>query len=297
MSYSTYITTWDKNPLDQIQDMLNNNVIKPGTRVILAFASFNFASSDYIPGLGSLTLDNVNKITNLVHSNGGKISLSIGGATYPFFGSDLYTQPGLLAYNINVILEKCSFDGVDFDIEDNSNNVPTDFSNNTASLINTLRSFNNDINITLTTAAQAWGSNNYQQHLINLTIGNINAWQPMEYDLWIDPNSDYFNQIQYDIEFYINTWNVIPNKIILGLMPGKDDGGKNLTLQSALEITMFAKSKGLQGVMTWDTNFDAIGIDGNAKYAYSLGIESTLNPIKLTFYKWWCKIWECKRSR
>ena len=101
MSYSTYITTWDKNPLDQIQDMLNNNVIKPETRVILAFASFNFASSDYIPGLGKLTLDDVNKITNLVHSNKGKISLSIGGATYPFFGSDLYTQPGLLAYNIN----------------------------------------------------------------------------------------------------------------------------------------------------------------------------------------------------
>jgi hypothetical protein len=113
----------------------------------------------------------------------------------------------------------------------------------------------------------------------------------------MDPNLDYSKQIQYDIDFYINTWNVIPNKIILGLMPGKDDGGKNLTLQSALEITMFAQSKGLQGVMTWDANFDAGGIDGNAKYAYSLGIETTLNPIKLTLYKWWCKILNCNRSR
>jgi len=290
MSYSTYITTWDKNPLDQIQDMLNNNVIKPETRVILAFASFNFASSDYIPGLGKMTLDDVIKVTNLVHSNKGKISLSIGGATYPFFGSDLYNQPGLLAYNINVILKKCGFDGVDFDVEDNSNNVPSDFINNAASLINTLRSYNNNLNITLTTAAQAWGSNNYQQNLINLTIGNINAWQPMEYDLWIDPTLDYINQIQYDIEFYINTWNVNPNKIILGLMPGKDDSKNNLTLQSALELTTFAKSKGLQGVMTWDANFDAGGIDGNAKYAYSLGIESTLSPAKLSFFKWF---WKC----
>lgn len=290
MSYSTYITTWDKNPLDQIQDMLNNNVIKPETRVILAFASFNFASSDYIPGLGKMTLDDVIKVTNLVHSNNSKISLSIGGATYPFFGSDLYNQPGLLAYNINVILEKCGFDGVDFDVEDNSNNVPSDFINNASSLINTLRSYNNNLNITLTTAAQAWGSNNYQQNLINLTIGNINAWQPMEYDLWIDPTLDYLKQIQYDIEFYINTWNVNPNKIILGLMPGKDDSGKNLTLQSALELTTFAKSKGLQGVMTWDANFDAGGIDGNAKYAYSLGIESTLNPPTFNLYKWF---WKC----
>lgn len=287
MSYSTYITTWDKNPLDQVQDMLNNNVIKSGTRVILAFASFNFNSSDYIPGLGQMTLDDVIKVTNLVHSNGGKISLSIGGATYAFYGSDLYNQPGLLAYNINTMIRKCGFDGVDFDVEDNSNTVPLDFMNNAASLINTLRSYNNDINITLTTAAQAWGSNNYQRSLINLTIGNLNAWQPMEYDLWIDPNLGYSKQIQYDIDFYINTWNVNPNKIILGLMPGKDDGGKDLTLQSALEITMFAKSAGLQGVMTWDANIDAGGVDGNAKYAYSLGIESILNPAKLSFFKWW----------
>ena len=44
-----------------------------------------------------------------------------------------------------------------------------------------------------------WATNNYQQNLLNLTIGNINAWQPMEYDLWIDPSSDYYNQIKYDI--------------------------------------------------------------------------------------------------
>jgi hypothetical protein len=39
---------------------------------------------------------------------------------------------------------------------------------------------------------------------------------------------------------------------------------------------MFAKSKGLQGVMTWDANIDSTGVDGNAPYAYSLGIQATL---------------------
>lgn len=277
MSYSTYITSWDKNPYDQVQDMLNNNVIKPNTRVILAFASFNFSSTEYIPGLNNLSIDDLIKLTSLVHNNNAKISLSIGGATYPFFGSDLYSRPGDLANNINIMLNKCNFDGVDFDIEDSSTNVPSDFSTTAASMINTLRSLNSNLNITLTTPAQAWGATNYQQSLLNMTIGNINAWQPMEYDLWIDPILDYYTQIQYDINYYINSWSVNPNKIILGLMPGKNDLNQDLTLENALNLTTFAKNNQLQGVMTWDANIDSKGVDGNAPYAYSLGIESILN--------------------
>lgn len=278
MFFSTYITTWDNNPLSQVQDMINSSVLKPETRVILAFASFNFSSTDYVPGLGTMTIDDVVQLTTLVHSNNSKISLSIGGATYPFYGSDLYNQPGDLANNINILVNKCGFDGVDFDIEDASSIVPSNFANNAASLINTLKSLNADLNITLTTAAQAWAPTNYQQNLLNLTIGNLNAWQPMEYDLWIDPASNYYDQIQYDINYYLGTWSVNPDKIILGLMPGKDDQSKDLSLQSALNLTDFAKSKGLQGVMIWSSNIDGKGCDGNAPFAYSLGIMSTFLP-------------------
>ena len=59
-------------------------------------------------------------------------------------------------------------------------------------------------------------------------------------------------------------------------MPGKDDSSKNLSLQFALDLTSFAKSISLQGVMTWTANDDAKGCDGNAQYAYSLGIQSVL---------------------
>ena len=59
-------------------------------------------------------------------------------------------------------------------------------------------------------------------------------------------------------------------------MPGKDDMSRDLTLQDALNCTSFALQKGLQGVMTWDANIDATGPDGNAPYAYSLGIQSRL---------------------
>ena len=284
MSFTTYVTTWNNDPLVQIQDMINKNVVLNNTRIILAFASFNFNSTDYIPGFGSISMQEVNSITNLVHSHGAKISLSVGGATYPFFGSDLYPRPGDLANNINQVLIKCGFDGVDFDIEDYYGNVPSDFANQAGSLINTLRSLNNGLYISLTTPAQAWASGCYQQQLINLTIGNLNAWQPMEYDIWVQSGYTYAQQIQFDINYYITNWYVNPSKIVLGLMPGKDDTSRDLTLQDALNSTSFAIENKLQGIMTWDADLDALGIDGNAPYAYSLGIQSMLSKHNYRIY-------------
>lgn len=276
-TYTTYVTTWNNDPFNQIDDMISRNVVQSNTRIVLAFASFNFSATTYIPGFGNISMDEVKDIVDLVHEQNAKISLSIGGATYPFYGSDLYNSPGDLASNINTVLNTCGFDGVDFDIEDSYLNVPSNFANQAASLINTLKSLNNNLYITLTTPAQAWAMGCYQQQLLNLTFGNLSAWQPMEYDLWIDPTSDYYNQIQYDINFYINSWSVNPTKIILGLMPGKDDMGRDLTLQNALNLTSFALDKNLMGVMTWDANIDGNGVDGNAPYAYSMGIQSLLN--------------------
>jgi chitinase len=275
-TYTTYVTTWGTDPLDQIQDMINKSIIQSNTRILLAFASFNFSGSGYVPGF-NITLEETKQITELVHSYGAKIGLSVGGATYPFYGSDLYDSPGDLASNINNILNICEFDSVDFDVEDSYQVVPSNFAIQCASLINTLKSLNNNLSITLTTPAQAWAVGCYQQQLINLTIGNLSAWQPMEYDLWIDPSSDYYQQIQYDINFYISTWGVNSNKVILGLMPGKDDMNHDLSLQDALNLTSFAISKNLAGVMTWDANIDSTGVDGNAPYAYSMGIQSMLN--------------------
>ena len=280
-SYTTYVTTWGNNPFNQIQDMANKNVLQSNTRVVLAFASFNFETTTYIPGInGGLTIADIQKITNFVHSAGSKISLSIGGATYPFSGSSLYNTPGQLAYNINEILNTCGFDGVDFDIEDFYSSVPDNFANQAASLINSLRSLNSSLYITLTTSAQAWTSGCYQQNLLNLTIGSIDAWQPMEYDLWIQPGSSYFEQIEWDLNYYFQTWGVSPDKIVSGLMPGLDDMGHNLSLQDALNLTSFAMDNNLQGVMTWDADIDSSGPDSNAPYAYSLGIMSILDKVE-----------------
>jgi chitinase len=274
-TFITYVTTWGKDPLALITDMISKNALTSNTIIILAFASFNFNTSTYIPGF-NITIDEVKQIVSLVHSHNAKILLSIGGATYPFAGSDLYSRPGDLANNINQILITCGFDGADFDIEDSYSNVPADFANNAASLINTLKNLNQNLYLSLTTAAQAWSQGCYQLQLINWTIGNLNAYQPMEYDIWIDPTSNYPNQILWDLNFYINTWGIVPNKLVLGLMPGYDDMQHNLQLSDALNLTSQAKQLGLKGVMTWDLDIDSDGVDGNAPYAYTMGIQSIL---------------------
>ena len=75
------------------------------------------------------------------------------------------------------------------------------------------------------------------------------------------------------MNFYLTNWGVNPAKIILRFLePGLDDNCKNMSLQDALNLTSFAMSNGLAGVMTWDADNDARGEDGNAQWAYSLGI-------------------------
>jgi chitinase len=267
-----------------VQNMIDNNVLKSNTRVILAFASFNFDSTEYIPGF-SMSLDSVKSFCSLVHNAGSKVSLSVGGATYPFAGSDLYLKPGFLASNINTVLTNCGFDGVDFDIEDSYMNVPSDFAEKAGSLINSLRSLNSGLYISLTTPCQAWAKGMYQQTLLNLTIGNINVWQPMEYDLWISPENNYSKQIVSDMLFYITNWQVAPNKIVMGLMPGADDMGHVLSLQDALNLTAFAMTYKLAGVMTWNANLDSTGIGNNSPYAFAKGIQTMFVSSYISVYK------------
>ena len=275
-TFSVYVTYWESDLHAQITDMIDNDVIKEGVRVILAFASFNFISSQYIPGFGNVTMDDVKNVINMVHEAGAEISLSIGGATYPLYGSDLYATPDTLAENISGLLENAGFDGVDFDIEDAYNVVPANFATTAATIITTLRELQPDLNITLTTPAQAWSAEMYQRTLLNLTIDSLTAWQPMEYDLWINQGSDYTTQIQYDINYYMTEWNVPADKIILGLMCGPDDEDHVLTLKNALDMTTFAQTEELQGIMLWEAAIDAQGCLGNAPYAYSLGIQAEL---------------------
>jgi chitinase len=278
--YTTYITTWGTDPLAQVQNMIKNGAIQSNTSVDIAFASYNWDPSNpnTIPGLGNLSSAELQQIVKLIHSVGAKVNLSIGGANsaYNYYGSTMYGQPWQTATYINNAIHNYGFDGIDFDVEGQASSMPADFATQQAEVINTLRNLNPHVFISLTLPAQAWGSGDYQQKLLNLTIGNINTFMPMEYDLWVAPSNTYVQQIQSDVEYYMHNWGIPANKITLGLMPGPNDMKQDLSLQDAIQLSKWAVSQGLNGVMTWDADNDANGIDGNAPYAYTQGIEKVL---------------------
>jgi len=277
--FTTYIQSWDTDPVAQVQAMINNGTINSNSMVDIAFASYNWDPNhpDDIPGL-QMTKAQLKQIVNMIHQVSGKVSLSIGGANsaYNYYGSTMYGQPWATAKYINNTVQDCEIDGVDFDVEGAASQMPSDFATQQAEVINTLRNMNPNLFITLTLPAQAWGSNDYQKQLLSLTIGNINTFVPMEYDLWIDPKNTYEQQIKSDINYYINNWGVPASKITLGLMPGPNDLNQNLSLDDAKDLAQWAVKQGLNGVMTWDAEIDAVGADGNAPYAYTKAIESVL---------------------
>ena len=287
MSFSIYVNTQDKNPLDQIEDLKSNFIINTNTRVILASANFNITNTDSIPGIDNMSTDDVISLIDTLQAlykthnkdENAKISLSIGGK-YHFANSELYNKPAELANNINELLNKFKFDGVDFNMGD-SLPVPSDFVNNVSSLINTLRSINPKLYITLTTGAQAWVPGNYEPELIKNTIDNINAWQAKEHDLYVFDFENYIKQIYYDINYYVNTWKINPNKTIIVLRPGIDNTGNDndkhkLSLSNALDITKFAKEKNYQGICLWSSYIDSKVCDGNDPNMYSIEIKTIL---------------------
>jgi hypothetical protein len=280
LSFSLYVNTSDKNPIDQVKDLMKDFILNNNTRIILAFASFNINDSNTIPGLDNMSIDDIYNIIKLVKSTNAKIILSIGGKYY-FNNSDLYNYPTQLANNINGLVQKFNFDGVDFDFGDTSP-VFGSFTQNAISLINTLRSINNNLHITLTTAAQAWSPDNYEKDLILSTIDSINAWQVMEHDLYISQSDVYLSQIMFDMNYYKNApWSINPNKTIVVIKPGIDNTGiddnkHNLSLSDATSVAQFAKNNKYQGICLWTSYIDSKGCDGNVPNKYSTDIKTLL---------------------
>jgi len=288
MSFSIYVNSSDKNPSDQINDLTTNFILNYNTRVILGFANFNITDPDAetIPGIDNMSSDDIINLVKVVQNDNikSKISLSIGGPNH-FGNSELYANPEQLANNINKLLTKYKFDGVDFNMGDSSD-VPYYFTNNISLLINTLRSINPKLYITLTTGAQAWLPNNYEYQLIKSTIDNINAWQVMEHDLYINKDNSYTDQIYYDINYYSSNlnptyWNINPDKTIIILKPGIDNTNidnnqHKLSLSDALDITKFAKDKKYQGIGIYTSYIDSKGCDGNDPNEYSVEIKTIL---------------------
>ena len=263
-SFETYLESWDGNWQKALNAFLNDPNFKPGATVDISFGNFTFSTdpSGNITGIGGLQMSLADFQTAIdeSHAKGGKVKLALGGATYGASGHMNAETAALAAQTV----KQFNLDGLDLDIEDAPN--PQD----EIAFIHSLRTdLGPDKSISLTIPGQ---DSYVYTNILPFVKGDVTQFNIMEYDIW--PGSNYVDQIKADIQSLIAS-GVDPSQINLGLMPGKDDMGHDLSVSDAANLAAFAKSDGLVGVFIWDADRDYQGIDGNPSNAYTDAIEQS----------------------
>ena len=267
MKFQTYLESWNSNYFEALTNQPINNT----TTVNIAFGSFNFDQYSNIGGM-SLTNEQVRSVIANVRSRGGKCNLSFGGANTQYYlsNSNLWSDTDKIASAIVNVINAYAFDGCDLDIEETGDDA---FGDQILSIIKGIKAKASYITISLTIPAQGW--NTYWQDLAINAAPIVDVINFMEYDLWL--GTDYVAQIKSDIQdYYIGQWGIPSNKICMGLMPGVDDKGADLTLAMTQDLTTWAKTQNLAGIMLWDMNRDYAGIDSNSSFAYTNAVLSGL---------------------
>ena len=298
-NYETYLESWNPNYMQALEHMN----ITPKTTVNISFASFNFSwgGPDYktpIFGGMQMSAEAMKGVISYIHSKGGKVKMSLGGANKDYYISEAM-QPmnpkgisvGNMANFIAVAMKDYGLDRIDLDLEDPSGDTAYNqsFAQSVSSMISQIKGADPDKDISLTVKGQDW--NGYTQQLIKDSLPNISSVNFMEYDLWNAPGASYVDQIKSDLALYTGDpstkyegghkgWGIPKDKIQIGLMPGKDDNGNTLTVADAQAIASLAQSQGYNGIMTWDLtrDYDGTGADGDgaASMSYTNAIESAL---------------------
>jgi hypothetical protein len=299
LNYETYLESWNPNWLN----VVNGLPASPagggtfnGVTLNIAFAEYVFTGTTGLNGLQFTTMpDNVNTVITTVHAAGGLVKPSFGGAssTSSYFISKSPDWPNNIpniVAGISKVFQHFAFDGVDFDIEDPLPSGVTAelFATQLCSFLLQVKTALPTKTVSLTIPGQGW--NTYwellaQQAVAQNAVDYINF---MEYDIWAG-SPGYVGQITADIITYSgqpNTapgpnraqgWGIPLNMIQVGLMPGTDDTGQILPLQSIPSlITTFIQTYPVVGIMTWDLTRDFNGATGSSAYAYTKAIRQTI---------------------
>lgn len=279
LKYMMYVATWENNVVELIEEMIQAQAIQPNTILYLAFANYDsdLNASDAIAGI-SLFEEEIRKVADMVHEQGAKVGLSIGGENprYQYYGSPMYGRSDLVASYIHKMVERFGLDAIDFDVEPIRTQIPSDFVHQMAEVILSLRTLNPELYIHVSLDSQGWAPGDFQQPLLSLCIDAVDSFSSLEWDLWIDPKKSYLEQIQWNIQYYMKEWKIPPHKITLGLMPGLDNTFRNLSLADALDLCQFAADLKLHGILIWDADNDSKGISECLPFSFTKAIQSEL---------------------
>lgn len=256
----------------------------------IAFASFQYNTGNPNAGLffgiAPMTLTALHATRDLIHSQGGKIKMSYGGASgnYQYWNIPGWDTDSVLTAVADNITSACvgnNLDGVDFDFE---GRPPSGSGAAVARLIKAIRNIfnvtgNSDKLLTLTIPTQALQltplppgqQGRYPefdallQGLMNPDTGQIDYVDHinfMEYCCVIAPGNTLASQATSDIEGYHQSivYHIPYNKMGLGMEqlccnPAHCAAGESPeNPNTANTLTTWANDTGLAGVFWWDLN-------------------------------------------
>jgi len=252
-----YWESW--NSVDSIQTIvgMDSNVIT------VAFVTFleNGGNSFNITGL-DCSEQQLQQMISLAHDAGKKVKISVGGATYGLSGflTSVEAAEGMAAA-VAQFVNNNGLDGADFDIED----YPA--ANLQIALLQYVRQFLPNSLISYTPKAPASTTQPYAA-VIQGAYENLTSISIMAYDAYAGYS------YKTDIAG-LEQMGVPGEKIVVGLMPGRDDIGGETTLQDIIIAAQYIVTNELAGMMLWDLNRDhedltGLGVDAATDAAFAI---------------------------
>jgi len=264
LSYETYLESWDsqwQSAMENLPSIPSGALSYQTTTLDIAFAAYLFQDVT-VPVVQGTQFQNPNNdvatIINFVQSQGGRVKLSYGGASYalPAYPNYFISQttaeggwPNNMVYLANGVIKAIQtnygssdnplyLDGVDFDVEDPQpttvNGQPysaQDFANDLYTFLILIRAGLPGKIISITVPGQGWGT--YWELIAKLasskntttqTDAPVDSVNFMEYDIYVTPGYSYAQQIYGDVFTYTSLPSVAPSPNWTpgwGIDPGK----------------------------------------------------------------------------
>lgn len=268
--FITYIPTWEQDPVAVAGKLVQEKPLDKNSIIYLSFASYRFDENrpSRIPDLENMDEERVFKTVSLLHEAGVQVGLSFGGGSSEndFSSSQLFNAPEKAAKRIGELVDIYGFDAVDFDVERPLENIPEDYVQKQAKLINLLRDLKGDLFIQVSIASQSWTKEDFAESLLKLTLDAVDVVCFLEWDLWLDDKHTYAQQVRFDIDYYEKFWKIPYDKMAVGVCLGLDSLERTFTLENLKWLSIWAKQKKLKGLMLWDLSSDSLG---TFPFAYS----------------------------